>query len=159
MINEKCANCMPAKIRKIKGSVDNDNNLIDFNKSLYPKGGLEGRIKFKEGKKSTKIKLYQDRNEDGKFSKSELIFKGKIFDAPYDELTNVAQVSLTKQMHLCDWQLAKNPRKVMACTMDYVPQLYSMSFGTEGGLSFSPDPMGKFKPEANIVTIDESYFG
>ena len=89
---------MPAKIRTIRG-FKNPDGLIDFNKSINPRGGTEGKLVFAEGNRSTKIKLYQDKNEDGKFSKKELLYKGKLDSVEYDEILNVNKVKLQKQMH------------------------------------------------------------
>ena len=88
---------MPAKIRTIRGlrygnfkGRDTD-WLIDFDKSLDPTGGTMGLISYKEGRRSTRIKLYQDKNDDGKFSRKELIYKGKTSEASYDELSNAKE--------------------------------------------------------------------
>lgn len=153
---------MPAKIRRIKGfaqpsSTDNISGLIDFNKSINPKGGTLGKIVFKPGKRATRIKLFQDTNEDGIFSKKDLIYKGKIIDTPYDEITNVVKVKLWKQMHQCDWNLMKMPKnydKTIACTLDYVPTLYRLSLFTDSGQKITPEGTGEFGETGFMHTLD-----
>ena len=153
---------MPAKIRRIKGftqssNTDGINRLIDFNKSINPSGGTVGKIIFKPGKRSTRIKLFQDKNDDGIFSKQDLIYKGKIIDTPYDEITNVAKVKLWKQMHQCDWSLMKMPKnndKTIACTLDYVPTLYRLSLFTDSGQKITPEGVGEFGESGFLHTLD-----
>ena len=130
---------MPAKIRTIRG-FKNPDGLIDFNKSINPRGGTEGKLVFAEGNRSTKIKLYQDKNEDGKFSKKELLYKGRLDDVEYDAILNVNKVKLQKQMHSCDWQLMKNPDKLIVCTLDFVPTVYDLTLIAESGETWMPGP-------------------
>ena len=153
---------MPAKIRRIKGftqpsSTVNISGLIDFNKSINPSGGTLGKIVFKPGKRAIRIKLFQDTNEDGIFSKKDMIFKGKIIDMPYDEITNVAKVKLWKQMHQCDWNLMKMPKnneKTIACTLDYVPTLYRLSLFTDSGQKITPEGTGEFGESGPMHILD-----
>ena len=158
---------MPAKIRRIRGT--NQGNfmgiasdfLIDFNKSLDPTGGTKGLLSFKQGKRSTRIKLYQDKNEDGKFRKKELIFMGKIKTSKftYDELIDVSEglvdkptVRLKKQMHSCAWDIMKGVEPIV-CTMDYVPTVYNLAL-TDAGVTVKPSAMGDFK-DGGIVYYEE----
>ena len=93
---------MPAKVRVIKGFPDSG-HYIDFNRSIDPRGGSAGKIAFIPSGSSTKIKLYQDKDDDGIVSKSELIYKGKILGVVSDDLIDFRQVKLKKQMQSCDW--------------------------------------------------------
>ena len=156
---------MPAKIRTIRGfrggnfkGVASD-FLIDFNKSLAPTGGTMGLISYKEGKRSTRIKLFQDKNDDGKFSRKELIFKGKTSEASYDELTFVKAgvarkptIKLSKQMHSCDWDILKG-LEPLYCTADYVPTVYTLTLKLEGGGRVTPEGVGDFYNDGGIELI------
>ena len=82
---------MPAKVRVIKGFPDSA-HYIDFNRSIDPRGGSAGKIAFIPSGSSTKIKLYQDKDDDGIVSKSELIYKGKILGVVSDDLIDFRQV-------------------------------------------------------------------
>ena len=98
---------MPAKIRTIRGKFNNRNGLVDFNRPIGPRGGTDGLITAKQNGRVTRIKLFQDTNEDGTFNNDELIFKGKTSDATYDELTNTSRVKFTRQLHSCTWDIMK----------------------------------------------------
>ena len=141
---------MPAKIRTIKGFPDSG-HYIDFNRSIDPRGGSAGKIAFIPSGSSTKIKLYQDKDDDGIFAKSELIYKCKIRDVVPDDLIDFRQVKLKKQMHSCDWQLMKNPNKVHACTLDYVPTVYEFSLVADSGEIFSSFGIGDYSQSVNVL--------
>ena len=143
---------MPAKIRTIRGT-KNSEGLISFKKSIGPRGGSEGLITFKEGKRSTKIKLFQDYNEDGIFSKKELIFKGKTSDATYDELTNTSKVKFTRQLHSCTWDLMKK-NKPISCTLDYVPTAYELTLRTPTG-KIVPEGLGQYEDDRLFIFFGE----
>lgn len=133
---------MPAKIRTIRGNNEID-GLIDFKRPIGPRGGSDGMITFKEGKRHTQVKLFQDYNDDGKFSKNEIIFKGRTSDATFDELTNTSRVKFTRQLHSCTWDLMKRKRPI-ACTMDFVPTAYKLTLYTPVG-QIVPDGLGRFE--------------
>ena len=143
---------MPAKIRTIRGA-RNSEGLIDFGTSIGPRGGSDGLINFQKGKRVTKIGLYQDYNEDGKFSKNELIFKGKTTDATYDELINTSKVKFTRQLHSCDWDLMKR-NKPIACTLDFVPTAYELTLSTSAG-EIVPEGIGRFKDNRLFINFEE----
>ena len=144
---------MPAKIRTIRGT-GKRNGLIDFNRPIGPRGGTDGLITFTKGKRSTKIKLFQDRNEDGKFSNDELIFKGKTSDATHDELTNTSRVKFTRQIHSCSWDIMKG-NKPIACTLDFVPTVYKLTLYTPAG-KIIPDGFGRFEDDQFMVTTSKT---
>ena len=131
---------MPATIRKIKGEIlledhyifskpltgeqDQGIAVFEFNKSLNYKGGTLGKFIAQRKRKDTVvIKVKQDLNDDGKFSKNELIYKGKVKDVEdVDELINFeGKIKIKKQMHSCDWQIMKGDNPIF-CTLDYVPE-------------------------------------
>jgi len=156
---------MPAKIRTIRGLRGGNFKgvatdwLIDFDKSLDPTGGTMGLLSYKEGRRRTRIRLYQDKNEDGKFSKRELIYKGKTSEASYDELTYVKEglikrptVKLRKQMHSCTWDALKG-NKVEFCTADYVPTVYTLTLKLEGGGKVTPEGVGDFFDHQLMVSV------
>jgi len=156
---------MPAKFRTIRGLRYGNFKgvasefLVDFNKSLDPTGGNKGLISYKKGKHSTKIKIYQDKNDNGKFSKKELIFKGETLEASYDELTNVKKgafdkptVKLRKQMHSCDWEILKGKNPIV-CTLDYVPTFYTLTLRLEDGGKVTPQGIGDFYNDLGIKLI------
>ena len=91
---------MPAKIRTIKaGSVFNG-EVFEFNRSINYKGKKLSRFKLKEKQPGHfQVKVFQDLNGDGKMTKSDLIFKGKIKNAKdTDDLTNfIGSIKLKKQ--------------------------------------------------------------
>ena len=143
---------MPAKIRTIRGTRNND-GLIDFGKSIGPRGGPDGLLTFKKGKRSTKIRLFQDYNEDGRFSKEELIFKGKTSDATYNDLTNTSKVKFTRQLHSCTWDLMKRNRPI-ACTFDYVPTAYELTLHTSAG-QIVPEGLGQYEDNRLFINFVE----
>ena len=96
--------------------------VFEFNKSLNYKGGTLGKINISELSPDTvQIKVKQDLNDDGKFSKDELIYKGKIegIDDAEALLNFEGKIKIKKQMHSCDWEIQKNPENLI-CTRDYV---------------------------------------
>ena len=140
---------MPAKIRTIRGSADRD-GLIDFGKSIGPRGGTNGMITFQEGRRSTKIQLFQDKNEDGTFSKDELIFKGKASEGTYDELINTKRIKFSRQMHSCDWAIMKGAKPI-SCTLDFVPTIYELTLQTPNG-KVVPEGTGRFRGNQIMFT-------
>ena len=144
---------MPAKIRTIRGR-GNRNGLIDFNRPIGPRGGTDGLITFKQGKRSTRVKLFQDTNEDGRFNNDELIFKGKTSDATHDELTNTSRVKFTRQLHSCTWDIMKG-NKSIACTLDFVPTAYNLTLFTPAG-KIVPDGFGRFEDDQFMVTTPKT---
>ena len=143
---------MPAKIRTIRG-LKNPDNTINFGKSIGPRGGTEGLIVFQPSQRATKIRLYQDKNEDGKFSKRDLIFKGKTSDATYDELINTSRVKFTRQVHSCDWDIMKG-NKPIVCTLDFVPTLYTLTLTTPSLGKVVPEGMGNFANSQMMILND-----
>ena len=144
---------MPAKIRTIRGT-GNRNGLIDFNRPIGPRGGTDGLITFKQGKRSTRIKVFQDTNEDGRFNNDELIFKGKTSDATHDQLTNTSRVKFTRKLHSCTWDIMKGNNPI-ACTLDFVPTVYKLTLFTPAG-KIIPDGFGRFEDDQFMVTIPKT---
>ncbi|AII42171.1 hypothetical protein KR100_01970 [Synechococcus sp. KORDI-100] len=146
---------MPAKIRTIRGKFNNRNGLIDFNRPIGPRGGTDGLITAKQNGRVTRIKLFQDINEDGRFSKDELIFKGKTSDATHDELTNTSRLKFTRQLHSCTWDIMKG-NKPIACTLDFVPTAYKLTLDTPAG-KIVPEGLGRFEDDQLfMVTIPKT---
>lgn len=145
---------MPAKIRTIRGKFNDRNGLIDFKRPIGPRGGTDGLITAKQNGQFTKIKLFQDTNEDGKFNNDELIFKGKTFDATYDELTNTSRVKFTRQLHSCTWDLMKGSEDI-ACTLDFVPTIYKLTLYTPAG-KIVPEGLGRFEDDQFMVTTPKA---
>ena len=134
---------MPAKIRSIKGDIKPEDHFtliqplgedsaksigtFEFNRSLNYKGGTTGKFVITGigagGKNRYLLKVKQDLNDDGNFSKDELIYKGKIKGIDSDEslLRFEGEIKIKKQMHDCDWDMQKNPENLV-CAMDYVPE-------------------------------------
>ena len=143
---------MPAKIRRIVGVAQSDLQgdeppyiSLEFNKPLHPNGGSGGVIVFKKGRRTTKVRLLQDKNRDTVIDNNELIYKGRIPNETFDELTNndITKVKLKKQMHSCDWDILKG-KNVIACTADYVPELYTMTLFTKSQGKITPRGLGDF---------------
>ena len=159
---------MPAKIRTIRGktygmaSKGPQSVLIDFNKSINPTGDAQGIIYFKRGKRSTKMTIFQDNNQDGKYNKDDIIYRGKTSKATVKELAlGITKVKLRKQMHRCDWDIMKG-KEPIACTMDYVPTIYDLTLFTDTGSKVRPDPVGAFKDnglflEEPMTIVDPPY--
>ena len=141
---------MPAKIRTIRGKFNNRNGLVNFNRPIGPRGGTDGFITAKKNGRVTKIKLFQDTNEDGRFDDDELIFKGKTSDATYDELTNTSRVKFTRQLHSCTWDIMKG-KKPIVCTLDFVPTTYKLTLYTLVG-KIVPEGLGRFEDDQFMVT-------
>ena len=141
---------MPAKIRTIRGKFNNRNGFIDFNRPIGPRGGTEGLITAKVNGQVTKMKLFQDTNEDGRFTADELIFKGETSDATYEELTNTSRVKFTRQLHSCDWDIMKG-NKPIACTLDFVPTTYKLTLHTPAG-KIVPEGFGRFEDDQFMMT-------
>jgi len=141
---------MPAKIRTIRGktygmaSKGPQSVLIDFNKSINPKGDAQGIIYFKRGKCFTRMTIFQDNNQDGKYNKDDIIYRSKTSKATVKELAlGIREVKLRKQMHRCDWDIIKGKTPV-ACTRDLVPTSYDLTLFTNTGSKVRPDPVGAF---------------
>ena len=132
---------MPAKIRSIKGKIKLEDHFtliqplgedsaksigtFEFNKSLNYKGGTTGEfIVTRLGPDKVRFKVKQDLNDDGNFSKDELIYTGKVkgVDDAESLLNFEGKIKIKKQMHNCDWDIQKNPENLI-CTRDYVPEL------------------------------------
>ena len=132
---------MPAKIRSIKGKIKPEDHFtliqplgedsvksignFEFNKSLNYKGGTSGEfIITRLGPDKVRFKVKQDLNDDGNFSKDELIYTGKVkgVDDAESLLNFEGKIKIKKQMHNCDWDIQKNPENLI-CTRDYVPEL------------------------------------
>jgi len=145
---------MPAKLRKIKGNVEftqvveqidpfsgeptgsslpnsqqKNGALIDFNKSLDYKGGTLGKITVEKSGAGNDflVKVKQDLDDNGKFSKGELIYKGTIEDVEdADQLINFkGKIKIKRQMNACNWDLQKLSSKdagipVSCSTLDSV---------------------------------------
>lgn len=123
---------MPAKIRKIKGTIklqkiveqidpfsneptvsDSSKSVafVQFNKSLDYRGGTLGKVTIERIGRGDDfvIKAKQDLNNDGKFGKDELIYKGKIKDVEEpDALINFeGKIKIKMRMNACLWDLHK----------------------------------------------------
>jgi len=151
---------MPAKIRTIKAALGfNEGFFFEFNKSINYKGETFGAINLREKKPGVlKVNLFQDLNGDGDFTKSDLIFKGKIKNVEdTDDLTNfIGSIKLKKQMHSCEWDMQKEEKKrdkdMVACTRDYVPTMYGfMMESASTGKKYFFDGIDDFKPEVDYI--------
>lgn len=160
---------MPAKVRKIKGNVEftqvveqidpfsgeptgsslpnspqKYGGLIDFNKSLDYKGGTLGKITIETSETGTDfiVKVKQDLDDNGKFSKNELIYKGTIENAEdADTLINFeGKIKIKRQMNACNWDLQKLSSKdvgipVSCSTLDSVVEFTELTLKPVGGLA------------------------
>ena len=183
---------MPAKVRKIKGNVEftqvveqidpfsgeptgsslpnslqKNGGLIDFNKSLDYKGGTLGKITIESSEKETDfiVKVKQDLDDNGKFSKDELIYKGTIEDVEdADTLINFeGKIKIKKQMNACNWDLQKLSSKdagipVSCSTLDSVLEFTELTLKPVGGLAiklptYFSNPDQIVEVEANVLPI------
>ena len=142
------------KFRIIKASDVSINSSFEFNKSITPHGGTESSIFVSKTKKGfARVKLYQDLNDDGVISRKEIIYKGKCHD-PYsgNELLNFnGNLKLSKTMHMCEWLGSKNPSKIVGCTRELIPTVYSLTLTDESGEIFDFDSIGQFKTIGNVL--------
>ena len=142
---------MPAKIRNIQGVVALGNYIdpwlnkstsdyspdysqksvavFEFNKSLDYEGGTLGKFKTSLRKDRIRYRIKQDLNNDGNFSKDELIYAGEVkgVDDAESLLNFEGKIKIKKQMHDCDWDIQKNPENLV-CTADYVQELIDSRF-------------------------------
>lgn len=152
---------MPAKIRKIKGDVTLEDHVtffdplgeearksiatFEFNKSLNYKGGKLGQFKMSRlSPDAVRIKIKQDLNDDGKFSKDELIYKGTIEEVKdADALLNFeGKIKILEQMNACRWDSQKLSDDdaglpVSCATLDLVLEYTAVTFKTSGGSTYS----------------------
>ena len=138
---------MPAKFRRITARQVVEGETFEFNKSIMPNGGILGQLILKERKNgSAKIRIFQDTNNNGKLSKSEIIYKGLFVGKDsYDELIRFSgKIKLSKEMHFCYWQIAKDPDQMISCTRDYVPTLHELNLLGENGGRWTAEGLGKF---------------
>lgn len=183
---------MPAKVRKIKGNVEltqvveqidpfsgeptssslpsslqKNGGLIDFNKSLDYKGGTLGKITVETNETGTDfiVKVKQDLDDNGKFSKDELIYKGTIENTKdADQLINFkGKIKIKRQMNACNWDLQKLSSKdagiPLSCsTLDSVLEFTELTLRPVGGLAIklpiyfsNPDQIAEV--EANDLPI------
>lgn len=186
---------MPAKVRKIKGNVEftqvveqidpfsgeptgsslpnglqKNGGLIDFNKSLNYKGGTLGKITIETSETGNDfiVKVKQDLDDNGKFSKDELIYKGTIENAKdADTLINFeGKIKITRQMNACNWDLQKLSSKeagipVSCSTLDSVVEFTELTLKPVGGLAiklpiYFSNPDQIVEVEANNLPILDS---
>lgn len=162
---------MPAKIRTIKGVVALGNYIdpwttkstteyspdylrksvavFEFNKSLDYKGGKIGKFKAYELSPGVvKLKVKEDLNSDGKFSKDELIYKGLIKGIDdVDALINFeGTIKIKKQMNSCNWDLQKLSDDdvgipISCTTLDIVPEYTEMWYKPDSDSVFQRGPL------------------
>lgn len=178
---------MPAKVRKIKGNVEftkvveqidpfsgeptggslpnglqKNGGLIDFNKSLDYKGGTLGKITVEKSGAGNDflVKVKQDLDDNGKFSKGELIYKGTLEDVEdADTLINFeGKIKIKRQMNSCDWDLQKLSSKdagipVSCSTLAIVDEFTELTLKPVGGLAIklpiyfsNPDQIVEVEP-------------
>ena len=97
---------------------------FDFNKSLTDNGGTKGKLKiYQKSDDVAKIKVKQDLNGDGTFTKDELIYKGTVKDIEdMDGLINFeGEIKLKRYMRECEWEHLQNPGEPIACAEEYEP--------------------------------------
>ena len=97
---------------------------FDFNKSLADNGGTKGKLKiYQKSDDVAKIKVKQDLNGDGAFTKDELIYKGTVKDVEdMDGLINFeGEIKLKRYMSECEWEHLQNPGEPIACAEEYEP--------------------------------------
>ena len=122
---------------------------FDFNKSLTDNGGTKGKLKiYQKSDDVAKIKVKQDLNGDGTFTKDELIYKGTVKDVEdMDGLINFeGEIKLKRYMSECEWEHLQNPGEPIACAEEYDPGYTKLSldryrFSDQGNdFNFLPDP-------------------
>ena len=146
------------KTRKIVAAKASVSETFEFNKSILPRGGTSARMQIKQNKKgSLSIKLFQDNNDNGTFSRRELIYKGTSQSNPSDDsvLNFNGKIHLSKQMHMCEW-LAQTNRPAEACTAEYIPVIYECKLITDTGETFRFNGVGDFK--SGLIEISPNEF-
>ena len=146
-----------SKTRRIKSNVATTDSPFEFNQSITPHGGTTARLKInKDDDGYHQIRIFQDTNKDGKASRKELIYAGRIREpVDSDELLNFAgSIKLSKTMHRCDWQLQKNPEDVAGCTMEYIPTTFACQLISNEGDRYRLDGIGEFQENGFLVTGD-----
>lgn len=135
------------KVRTIRAFDIDNMNAFEFNKPINPSGGLAAKMDLlATGRGNRLVKIYQDLNDDGKFSKKELIYKGKCRQ-PFeeDELIDFnGDIKLKKSMHMCSWLMLKNPDQLAACTMEFIPTVHDLTLFDASGEEFKFDAVGQF---------------
>ena len=138
-----------SKTRRIKAATASVDGTFEFNKSIVPLGGNSARMQIKQNKKGyLKIRIFQDKNDNGTISKKELIYNGASQKKPFDDsiLNFNGKIHLKKQMHQCDW-LADTKRPPDFCTMEYIPTVYNCKLITEEGEIFRFNGVGNYKSD------------
>ena len=138
-----------SKTRRIKAATASVDGTFEFNKSIVPLGGNSARMQIKQNKKGyLKIRIFQDKNDNGTISKKELIYNGVSQKKPFDDsiLNFNGRIHLKKQMHQCDW-LADTKRPPDFCTMEYIPTVYNCKLITEEGEIFRFNGVGDYKSD------------
>ena len=121
---------------------------FDFNKSLTDNGGTKGKLKiYQKSDDVAKIKVKQDLNGDGTFTKGELIYKGTVKDVEdMDGLINFeGEIKLKRYMSECEWEHLQNPGEPIACAEEYEPGYTKLGMrkglsDQENDFNFLPDP-------------------
>ena len=100
---------------------------FNFNKSLRKGFGSfkpKGKLKiYEKSDDIAKIKVKQDLNGDGQFTKDELVYKATIKNVEYmDALINFeGEIKLKRYMSECEWEHLKNPGEPIACAEEFDP--------------------------------------
>ena len=146
-----------SKTRRIKSNIATTNSPFEFNQSITPQGSTTARLKIREDDDGYhQIRIFQDTNKDGKASRKELIYAGRIQEpVDSDELLNFAgSIKLSKTMHRCDWQLQKNPGDVAGCTREYIPTTFACQLISHEGDRYRLDGIGEFQGDSFLMTGD-----
>ena len=147
-----------SKTRRIKTATASVDGTFEFNKSIMPLGGNSARMQISQNQKGyLKIRIFQDKNNNGTISKKELIYNGisqkKSFD---DSILNFnGKIHLKKRMHMCDW-MAQTKRPAEICTMEYIPTIYDCKLITDAGETFRFNGVGDFK--SDLIQISPNDF-
>ena len=147
-----------SKTRRIKAATASVDGTFEFNKSIVPLGGNSARIQIEQTKKGFfKIRIFQDKNNNGTISKKELIYNGVIQEKPFDDsiLNFNGKIHLKKQMHRCDW-LADTKRPPDFCTLEYIPTMYNCKLINEQGETFRFNGVGNYK--SDLIQINPNDF-
>ena len=144
-----------SKTRAIQSTSACVDEFFEFNKPIVPHGGTISKLKLRQRKNgSYVITVFQDLNDDGRVSRKEKIYKGRSRAGLEDDyLTNFkGKIRLEKNMHRCDWLVAKYPKELIACTREYIPVTYSFLLVDIRGARINFDGMGNFASNANFLT-------
>ena len=147
-----------SKTRRIKAATASVDGTFEFNKSIVPLGGNSARIQIEQTKKGFfKIRIFQDKNNNGTISKKELIYNGVIQEKPFDDsiLNFNGKIHLKKQMHRCDW-LADTKRPPDFCTLEYIPTMYNCKLINEQGETFRFNGVGNYK--SDLIPVNPNDF-